>query len=477
MNHRAVPFTLALCGLVGLSNVAAAQTTRPAEMNIDPETTFQTIDGFGASGAWWAQGVGAWPEQKRAEIVDLLYGPDGAALDIYRHNLGGVQGTPENPSDDSIPDPWRRPFTIEVAPGEYDIGRDAAALQILQDVRERGVEHFVLFANSPPADLTISGMTSGGHEGRSNLAEENEAAFAERFVATAVAIAENYDLPHVVLSPINEPNVSWGRDRRHQEGSSYPPEQAARILAKVAAAMEAAGLSPERYTLDGPESTTWADTRLFRAVLEKRQEDPILRKWLSQLATHSYGGNNRQRRELVELRDELAPGLPIAMTEWTEMQSGQDGSIETAITMSNKMHDDLNVGQAVSWQKWIGVSKYDWRDGLIYVEPEEQTYRETKRLWGMAQWSRFVPEGSVRIAVEDGDDRVRSSAFRRPDGTLAIVLTNRADEAITLSLPDASEGQAWKATVTDAERNLAPLPLADDTVEVPARSIVTLVSQ
>ena len=64
---------------------------------IDTSKVYQTFEGFGASGAWWAQVVGDWnhiddasglPVNKR--IADLLYGSkDGIGLRIYRYNLGG----------------------------------------------------------------------------------------------------------------------------------------------------------------------------------------------------------------------------------------------------------------------------------------------------------------------------------------------------------------------------------------------------
>ena len=43
-------------------------------IQVDPGTTFQTIDGFGASDAWRCQFVGKnWPLEKRERIADLLF--------------------------------------------------------------------------------------------------------------------------------------------------------------------------------------------------------------------------------------------------------------------------------------------------------------------------------------------------------------------------------------------------------------------
>ena len=457
-----------------LALLSAPPPTRPAAvLRVSPEATFQTMQGFGASGAWWAQDVGDWPAEARGQIVDLIYGPGGAGLTIYRYNLGGAGGSAGDPPDDGIADPWRRAFGIETAPGVYDLRRDAAALTVLADVRARGVREFVLFANSPPADLTKSGLTGGGEGGRPNLPEANEAAFARRFVATCRAIAEKYDLPRVTLSPINEPNVTWGKGRPTQEGCFYPPRQAARVLGLVAAEMERAGLSPERFALDGPEASGWGERDYFDAVLASRAEDPALKKWLRRLVTHSYGGSDADRRRLAARVADAAPGLAVAMSEWTELRGGRDVGMDSALVLADTVRRDLALGNVVSWQAWIAVSKYDYRDGLIYVDPSTRTFAATKRLWALAQWSRFVPPGSVRVAAEvEGADGVSVTAFVRPrDAGVACVLVNRGESAVRLTV----EGAAgpWRAFVTDATRDAAPLDVAAGLV-LPPRGVVTL---
>ena len=72
------------------------------EVRVDPETSFQSIDGFGASDAWRCQFVGKnWPLEKRERVADLLFSrevdargdPKGIGLSIWRFNLGA--GTAE----------------------------------------------------------------------------------------------------------------------------------------------------------------------------------------------------------------------------------------------------------------------------------------------------------------------------------------------------------------------------------------------
>ena len=67
------------------------------KLNINEEKRYQTIEGFGATGAWWAQIVGNWTHEDpisgkpvRDRISELLFSKtEGIGLGIYRYNIGG----------------------------------------------------------------------------------------------------------------------------------------------------------------------------------------------------------------------------------------------------------------------------------------------------------------------------------------------------------------------------------------------------
>ena len=113
------------------------------EIQINPSDELQTIEGFGASGAWWAQDVGGWDDGSREQIIKLLFDQqEGIGLSIYRYNIGGGDG-------ESIPDNWRRAETFEVAQGEYDWDRDANAIWVLKAAQEAGVETLCCLCQQP----------------------------------------------------------------------------------------------------------------------------------------------------------------------------------------------------------------------------------------------------------------------------------------------------------------------------------------
>src|SRR5689334_14753444 len=55
---------------------------------VDPAPA-QTIDGFGASGAWWPNDLAHFPADARKKVADMLFSEQGIALSGYRYNIGG----------------------------------------------------------------------------------------------------------------------------------------------------------------------------------------------------------------------------------------------------------------------------------------------------------------------------------------------------------------------------------------------------
>src|SRR5210317_1027703 len=59
-------------------------------LRINTNTTFQTIDNFGASDCWSFQMIGDWYTQNKIKIADLLFSTEnGIGLSAWRFNIGG----------------------------------------------------------------------------------------------------------------------------------------------------------------------------------------------------------------------------------------------------------------------------------------------------------------------------------------------------------------------------------------------------
>lgn len=103
-----------------------------SSLQIDFTVRHHVIEGFGASGAWWAQDIGGWAEETRRHIVDLLFDRQrGIGLSVYRYNIGAGDGQ-------EIGDPWRRAETFELGPGVYDRSCDQNAIWVLRAAYREG---------------------------------------------------------------------------------------------------------------------------------------------------------------------------------------------------------------------------------------------------------------------------------------------------------------------------------------------------
>jgi len=436
------------------------------EILINSAQEFQTIEGFGASGAWWAQDVGGWEDEVRERIVQLLFNKeDGIGLSIYRYNIGGGDG-------ELIPDSWRRSETFEVESGVYDWNRDANAIWFVKAAQVAGVERFVAFANSPPARMTVAGRTNGEVDGLSNLAPEMYAEFADYLVDVVRHLEEDEGIPIEWLSPINEPQWNWS-DENGQEGCHYKPGEVAAMTKVLIQAVDAAGLDVKISVFESGEwknSTDYVDALLG---------DPEIAPYLDHLAIHSYWSDGDDKARLIRYLEKNYPGVPVEMTEWTEMEQGRDIRMDSGLLLANTVYEDLTIGRVISWQYWIAVSKYNYHDGLIYVSLNDHEITETKRLWTLGNFSRYIRPGYRMVGAESDLPRLRTTAFQSPDGSeLVVVVINNDEQAVTMGLSgipgEYSQAAAYE---TSKELNLVEIFSGDrqETFEFAPESVTTLV--
>ena len=52
-------------------------------------TASQTINGIGASGAWWPLDIHNFPDEVKNNVSDLLFGREALSITSYRYNIGG----------------------------------------------------------------------------------------------------------------------------------------------------------------------------------------------------------------------------------------------------------------------------------------------------------------------------------------------------------------------------------------------------
>lgn len=458
--------------------------TGPATLTVDLSDRHQTMEGFGASSAWWSQEIGGWTDigqsgkEVREEIMDLLYSEEGLGMNIYRYNLGAGTGTGEKPG--VFTDSWRSAQSFIDDNGNIDYSLDANAVWCMNRAVALGADKVFFFSNSAPDTMTITGMPHSEEQRKkvTNLAPENYQAFAD-YALDAVEHFRAQGIPVIAISPINEPQWTW---QGGQEGCHYEPDEMVALYKVFYQEMLSRGMTDD-VELDMFESGQFGGSK-FKKWFKALAEDETLGPVLHTLSGHSYNSSFTDKEKTAKWLKKNYPDLKIRCTEWTEMTSGRDLGMDSAVIMADMICNDLKILDAISWTYWLAVSQYDWRDGLLYVDPSEpkpQTYTLTKRYYGYGNFTRFVKEGAVRVGTQmDRDKELNSIAFEQ-DGKLTMILVNSSAEnerqvSFNIAGGDYHTMTTW---LTDDEHDLEQTAQtaysAQSAVTLPPQSVMTVV--
>jgi len=454
----------------------------PTEIKILTEKKRQTFDGFGVSGAWWAQDVGGWDEPdpdsglpKRERVAQLLFDKEqGIGVGAYRYNLGGgsMQSGRGKFSNHS-----RRAESFDagdIGKSEYDWSRDENAVWMMNAAVRYGADEVVLFVNSPPERLTRNHKSHLDKPLRTNLPKKNDLPFAKYCLDVAEHFVEQ-GVPVKYISPVNEPVWVWTGG---QEGCHYRPGQVRALMRVFAAELEKRP-KLRGVRLAGAENgdLRWFNKTYCRVMLG----DEIVRRNVDSVDTHSYfitpprlkpfiGNRLAYMRRYKKWMDKHYPGVKLKVSEWTHMKGGRDYGMDSALEQAKIMLEDITVLDAAAWQLWIAVSNVDFCDGLIYQFDEDRTFKLTKRYYAFGNYSKFVEKGSVRVETECGDAELKTLAFVGGDKTVVVVI-NPTDAEKTVCFG----GGSAVTYVTDDREDLAERAVDLSCVRISGRSVNTVV--
>jgi O-glycosyl hydrolase len=510
---------------------AALAAAEPLQVRIDTNISYQVIDGFGASDAWQCAFVGKnWPQAKREQIADLLFSrdldakgnPKGIGLSLWRFNIGA--GTAEQGDASDIRNPWRRAECLQNLDGSYDWSKQAGQQWFLRAARQRGVERSLAFPNSAPVHLTRNGKGYAPKDQPFLNVQPGKLGAYAHFLADVVEHFQKEGLPFDYLSPFNEPQWAW--DDAGQEGTPaqnielqamvryLSKELSQRKLPTQLAIGEAGTIGHAFMKMDkfnGLETSGRDDQAQFFFNPESPcyiGDLPNVALLISAHDYHSVWPLDKQ----VEYRQMLHQGLTAANPKlgyWhseycileppnSEIPGGgrRDLGMTTALYIARLIHHDLTIAQARSWQWWTAVSEVDYKDGLVYLDDgskgesgkmgpgtlslmQDGVVRESKLLWVLGNYARFVRPGMTRVActIEPQQSYVNgvlASAYNGPGNKMVVILTNlsREEQHCTLGL-----ASPFEVYTTCEKANLGRTEQNGLKIALPPRSVVTCVSR
>jgi glucosylceramidase len=460
-----------------LSSRLAAQpglafTTNSATPNItvDDATTYQTMAGFGAA----MTDTSAWlisnklSAANHTQLMNALFSPtNGIGMSWVRVPMGAsdFSATAQPYSYDDMPSGQTDPTL-----SRFSISHDLA--YIIPDLKEAAQLNpsLKLMANpwSPPGWMKANGQMSNVN-GAGTLLSSSYAPLANYFVKFLQAYAAQ-GVNIYAITPQNEPGYS----------GSYPnmnfseANEASFVANNLGPALNQAGLHPVVLGVD-------FNTNVMSNFGVPLMNNAAAAQYLAGTAWHCYAGNlgamgsmhnSFPTKDIYET--ECSSGIAPQSTAETFIQSTRNWA--KAATMWN-IAEDTNNGPVIP-------------GGCGACTPAVTINQSTGAItynldyYVIGQFSKFVVPGAQRIASNTSGS-LDDVAFRNPDGSEALVVTNTSasqqtfttswhGQSFTDNLPaGAVATYTWTPGVTVPTTAPASTPPASS----PASSTTTIVGQ
>jgi glucosylceramidase len=389
--------------------VAFGTSGSGAVITVNPNTTYQSMVGFGASFTD-AAASNVYNSSARNTIMNALFSPtSGIGLSWLRQPIGASDFSLNFYSyDDGSADPSLSNFSVA-----HD---NAYILPLLTQAKSLNSQITVMGTPwSAPGWMKTNGNMVGG-----SLNTSYESTFAD-YLVKFVQAYQAAGVPVGYLSVANEPQYSPAG----YPGMLMDSGQESRVINALAPKLSAAGLSTRILAWDH----NWDNTSYPEQVLAATGANSAGTAW------HCYGGDPSGQTTVHN----AYPGKDIFFTECSGTESSN-----TATTFADSLlwqGRNLAIGATRNWARTVGL----WNlaldanhgpeigsctncNGLVTVNGGIVAYNADYYVLG--HLAKFVKPGAVRIdSTAQGQGGIENVAFRNPDGTIALVAINSGTAA------------------------------------------------
>jgi len=410
---------------------------------VDPGTTHQTMEGFGASLHYYDNWVTAHPNKE--EIYSLIFHDLG--LDILR--LGN---------------------TYRGNPTGFAVHAQEIVAKLFQ--YSPGAPIVMITSWSPPASLKSNGSTANGGTLIRTNGEYAYEAFAD-YWADSLAAYATLGITPTYISIQNEPSYQATWDSCLLSASEtatvagYP-----QALAAVAERLQVMDSPP---TLLGPE-VLGIGYNLLQSYLDNLDRD-----LLAGYAHHLYhGGTHTDPDSFVATMETVADQYadkPIFQTEFGGSTRGD--WFQTAWVIHNALVHE-GVAAYLYWDLvWDGA-------GLVSLEnpwyphswQTTEGYVVTDLYYAFQQYARYVHRGWKRIDAQSSSPQLRVSAFISPQAdAFTVVVLNVGEDDVQLDLNIGSFSLTGAQVVRTSDEEHGEWIMDWDgvsTISLPSRSVSTV---
>jgi len=464
-----------------ISGVAQAQQP-DALLILHPDTTFQTMTGFGSGFNSDAYINEITKPEDRKRAYDLLYGSHmhGTRLNIIRLVVSNTAREVTKTSP------------LNAKHFKYDWSSDPNTQKMWNAIQPilgmtKPIIYVVPFSSPIQWKKSVPPyLKDKNNNPNPNWGGSLDPSYYQDYAEYLVDFLDYYHrilgVDIDVLSLQNEPGIAakwpsciWSKDEL---------QTFIKILKPV---IHARGLKTKLMLSEG---TAWSGAWNH---LESTLLDPKALPLLNIMASHSYGPKYDPARAQFALASEKYK-LPVWMSEMSLMipPEQDDITMKAALRVADYMHRDIYFGRASAWIYCFSIFTYKFPGTMGILAPadkpgEEGTLIIPKRFWAMANYSQFVRplwkvmkiEGTFgSIALKD----TNTTGFISPkDDEYVVVSVNPGDVArkINYNFGGWTIGKTVDSYCTseghDLAANVIPLTSAEHnfTATVPPFSVVT----
>ncbi|GJF33093.1 glucosylceramidase [Kitasatospora sp. NE20-6] len=409
-------------------------------ITIDPNRTFQSMDGFGAALTDSSAAVLAGlPARARNDAMRQLFDPgQGIGVSFLRQPVGSSDFTAEQQhyTYDDMP-AGQSDFELR----HFSIAHDEQViLPLLRQARRLNPDLTVMATPwSPPAWMKTGDSLVGGRLRDDPAVHRAYARYLVKFVQAYAAAG----VPVDYLTVQNEPQ---NRKPAGYPGTDLPAQQEAAVIAELGPLLKKAGLRTRILAYDHNWSTHPGDVGSTPPGEDPQTDYPYevlsgpAAKWVAGTAYHCYAGDPSAQSAMHDAH----PDKGIWFTEC----SGSHGATDTpgqifrgTLTWHART---ITVGTTRNWAKSVANWNIaldatggphnggcDTCTGLLTVGADGAVSTDAE-YFTIGHLSKFVKPGAVRIAstsfgTTGWNGRITDVAFRNPDGSTALVVHNEND--------------------------------------------------
>jgi len=393
-------------------------------LRLDPLATGQKIIGFGGALTESSGYVlGKLNPAERERVLRAYFDPtEGIGYTLARTHINSCDFSLDNWACADKEDDDLASFSM-ARPERYQLPQIADALRLTG-----GKLKLMLTPWSPPAWMKSNGeMNNGG-----TLLPKYRALWARYFVRFIDAL-KSRGIPTWCVSVQNEPEATQTWDSCRWTGT----EEGVFASLFLGPELERAGYG------DVP-ILAWDHNRdrLWERISETMAV-PGAERYVGGAAYHWYSGD---QYDAVAKVAEAWPDKILAFTEGCVEGGPRDGAWFTGERYAHNVINDLNAGCS-AWIDWnvaldlAGGPNHvgNYCDAPVLVDTVSGEARFQSSFWYLGHFSKFIKPGAARIgakldswmvpAAPDGriGTMIESTAFRNPDGSIAVVVCNRTE--------------------------------------------------